>query len=494
MSVLKKYEQTVIAISLVLTNFLVKGIFLSSNSLAGDEPFSVYHAQMGIASIIRLLAEGNNPPLYELLLNLWIKLFGISEFSVRFPSLIFSSITVLYIYKLGTKFLNKRIAVYASIIFIFSNYHILFAHEARVYSLLGLLSVISMYYFMSIIQYCTIETKVENNLKSTVRNNLIVLIVIDTLIIYAHYFGFFILITQFIFILFNKKMISKYWKQILICSSIIGLLYLPNILIVFNRFIESSSNGTWVKPPNGIDSIYNMLRQLSNAPVVAVFVILILVSSFVKSIINKKREQKNSFNRLIVLWFVFVFFFMFGISYLVPMFLDRYLMPGAIAFSLVIAISIDYIIKNQKYRYIIPTLVCLLFAVTVKPNITNKRNVEETVDKIKEIKDSNTLVLICPSHYILNFAYYYNIEIFKDYNAKDIYSNIDKSLNLEDIYCINSVNEIDFTKWDKIVFLDAAASFSYPNNSIKNKLDANYNLINKFEYYEIFNVFEYQSK
>lgn len=484
----KKHEQTIIAIILVIINFLIKGIFLSSNSLGGDEPFSVYHAQMDIASIIKLLSEGNNPPLYEIILNLWIKLFGISEFSVRFPSLIFSSVTVLYIYKLGTKFLNHRIALYASIIFIFSNYHILFAHEARVYSLIGLLSVVSMYYFMGILHYCNADSSIE----STVRKNLITLIIINTLIIYSHYFGFFILITQSVFFVSNKTLISKYWKQLLIVLAVIVLLYLPNIFVVLNRFIESSSNGTWVKPPNGIDSLYGMIRTFSNAPVVAVCIILILVASLIKTIINKKREKKNFYNGLIAFWFLFIFFFMFGISYLIPMFLDRYLMPAAIAFSLLVGISADYIVKKQKYRYLLPTVIIALFVATVKPNITNKRNVEKTVAKIKDIKDSETLVLICPSDFILNFAYYYDREIFKDYNDDNIYSNINKSMKIENVYGINNINEIDFRKWDNIVFLDAAASFSHPDNNIKNNLDVNYELKDTYHFYEIFNVLEYK--
>jgi uncharacterized membrane protein len=494
MSIIKKHDETIIAIILIVINFIIKGIFISNNSLGGDEPFSVYHAQMDITSIIRLLSQGNNPPLYEILLHFWIKLFGISELSVRFPSLIFSGITILYIYKLGTKFINKQIALYASIIFIFSNYHILFAHEARVYSLLGLLSVVSMYYYMNIIHYSTIKTKEENNLKSSIRQKLLILIIINTLIIYSHYFGFFILITQFVFVLFNKNIVSKYWKQILICSSIIGLLYLPNILIFLNRFVESSSNGTWVQKPNGIDSIYNLLRQFSNAPVVTVFVILILVSSLVKSIINKKSEVANIYYSLVVFWFVFIFFFMFIISYWVPMFMDRYLMPAAIAFSLVIGISIDYLIKSPKYKYTIPIIVCLMFILTVKPNLSNNRNVKETIDKIKNIKDAETLVLICPTHFILNFEYYYNKEVFKKYNTDNIYSNINQSINLDNIYSINNIQEIDFKKWNKVVFLDAAANFSYPDNNIKQELDKNYVLKNKFYFAEIFNIFTYEKK
>ncbi|MDD2386975.1 MAG: glycosyltransferase family 39 protein [Bacteroidales bacterium] len=490
---LKKYQHVIIAIALLLVNFAIKGIFLSSNSLGGDEPFSVYHAQMNISSILNLLAEGNNPPLYEIILHFWIKFFGISEFSVRFPSLLFSCITVLFIYKLGIKYLNKRIALYASIAFVFSNYHVLFAHEARVYALLGMLSIISMYYFMGIL-YDILNPKENHNInpKSSVKKKFIILIIVNTLIIYSHYFGFFIVITQFLFLAFNKNIISKYWKHILVSIGIIGILYTPNIIVVLNRFVESSSSGTWLKPANGLEGIYNMLRQFLNAPVVAVSVIAVLVIALVKYIITWKNRQKNIYYRLIIVWFVFIFFFMFGISYIVPMFLDRYLMPAAVAFVLVLGIAVDYIISKPKYNYIVPIIICLLLIATVKPNITNKRNVEETVEKIKEIKDTNTLVIICPSHFILNFAYYYDKEIFKDYTNDDTYSNINNALSLKNIYGINHISEIDYKKWEHIVFLDAAASFSYPDNDIINTLNANYSVQNEYKIYEIFDVIEYK--
>jgi uncharacterized membrane protein len=503
MKILKKYETTIIITALILINFLVKVVFLSYNSLGNDEPFSVYHAQMDIASIIKLLSSGNNPPLYEIILHFWIKIFGISEFSVRFPSLIFSCITVLFIYKLGIKHLNKRIALYASIIFIFSNYQILFAHEARVYAFLGMLSVLSMYYFLNVINECKLNTDTgsKNLLNIKINKNLIILLLVNILIIYSHYFGFFILITQFLFLLFNWKLFLKYWRQITICIGIILIFYIPNIIVFFYRLITSSVNGTWVSTPNGFESLYNMLWQFSNAPVVTIIVISIFIISLIKYIIKliirKKSKQYNQVNlnyQLMFFWFIFIFFFMFGISYFVPMFLDRYLMPASIAFCFVLSISANYLIENPKFRYIIPIIICVLFIATTKPNITNKRNVKETVEKVKEIKNENTLVLICPQHFIINFVYYYDIEMFKDYNTKNIYANIDTDLKNENIYGINNISEINFKKYNNIVFLDAAANFSFPNNNINNELDANYSLKNEYKFYEIFKVLEYESK
>lgn len=494
MTFVKKNENTLIIATLVLINFIIKGLYLSNNSLAGDEPFSVYHAQMDVVSIIKILSEGNNPPLYEILLSGWIKLFGISEFAVRFPSLIFSSITVIYIYKFALTFINKRVAIYAGILFIFSNYQILFAQEARVYALLGLLSIASMYYYMRVMRFCFNSLTIKEEIKPNIRINIASLLITNTLIIYAHYFGCFILFIQFLFFISNRAILLKNWKYLILSISIICLLFTPNLLVLINRFLDSSSNGTWLESPNGIESIYNMIWKFSNAPVVASIVIVLLVSAIVKYLIKRKAEQKNKGIMLVVFWFTFLFFFMFGISYIIPMFIDRYLMPVSIAFCLLLATSADYLVQKHKFRYIIPGFILLLFTLTVKINISNKRNVKETVAQIVQLKDRQTLVIICPHHFTLNFMYYYDQTVFKDFNTSNIYFNIDKALHRNHIFGINNIKEIDINKWKKIVFLDAAASFTYPNNGIQQELEAKFEKVNSYHFYEIFNVTEYTLK
>lgn len=133
-----------------------------------------------------------------------------------------------------------------------------------------------------------------------------------------------------------------------------------------------------------------------------------------------------------------------------------------------------------------------MYIATTKPNITNKRNVKETVEKINEMREDNSLVLFCPHHFVLNYAYYHDIETFKNFNSVDKYKNIDDELHKQNIYGINNISNIDYKKWTHIIFLDAAANFSYPDNNILNYLNQDYTIQNKYKFYEIFNVYEYR--
>lgn len=477
-------------ILLVILNIIIKGLFISNNSIGGDEPFSIYHAQMDIISIIDQLSSGNNPPLYEIILHFWIRVFGISEIAVRFPSLLFSSITVIFIYKIGDEFLSKKIAIFSSLLFIFSNYQVIYAHEARVYTLFALLTSISMFYFLKAF---TIRQP---------KRKLIYLITANILLIYSHYFGFFVIFIQVFVFLINKELRNNYWKQMLLMLGIITLFYLPNINVVISRFFDSSSNGTWVKPPKGIYSIIDILRAFNNEeygsqtifgskPILTGFLLLLVLFGSIKFFYQGLRIKNNFKKQYLIFSFAIPFVIMFLLSYKVPMFLDRYLIFTTIGYYFLIAILFDFLFKKPLIQNIMGSLFLIGMVWTTNPNISNKRNVKETVAKIKELENSNTLILLSPDHFILNFAYYYDIEIFKHVYPDDLYKKMSDDFSHKNIYGINHINQVNYRKWENVVYLDAAADFSYPNNNIKGTLDKEYTLMNKTNIYEIFVIYEY---
>ena len=65
--------------------------FLGKTDLGGDESFSLYVSLQSLPDIVRMLCQGDNPPLWEVLLHFWIKPFGISEVAIRSLSFIFST-------------------------------------------------------------------------------------------------------------------------------------------------------------------------------------------------------------------------------------------------------------------------------------------------------------------------------------------------------------------------------------------------------------------
>ncbi len=470
---------------IILLNLIIKGMFITQDAIAGDEPFSIHRSQLSISNIIHELSQGNNPPLYELILHFWTDIFGISPMAVRFPSLIFSSLTIIFIYKIGQRYLNKTIAIMASILFVFSNYQILYAHQSRVYALLAMLATISMYYYLKFT-----EDKVLKN------KDLVIFVIAATLVIYAHYFGFFILFVQVLHLLLNRALFVKHWKQILMATAMIIILYLPNIQVLIYRFLDSSTHGTWVQPPNGLETLYNRLNAFNNAPIVNVVAIIVLILTLFKILIINRIHKISAAKQLMLIWFFVPFIFMFFISYWIPMFAGNYLMFLTVGYYISLAIAADYLIDNQRFKYIIPVLICVLYIATTKPNISNRRDFDEAVKKIIELKTPNSIVYICPSHYELNFLYYYDKAYFLSVKGGRFDSSkIYKYLNNQGIYPIEDQSQIDTSlirQADKIIYLDAAADFSLPENGVLDKINENRRLKNKFKVYEIFNIYEYE--
>lgn len=474
----KKIYTTLAALFLV--NLLLKLLFLGSNPIAWDEPFTIYHAQMDVGSIVRQLYQGNNPPLYEVMMHYWLKLSGFNTFWMRFPSAVFSSVTAVVLFQMGRKNHSFEAGLVAALLYTFSNLHLVFAHEVRVYAWFLMLTVLSMHLFMGLFRRPSFSRTAA-------------LILLNALLMYSHYFGFFVVLIQFLSVIIIAEMRKKLLlKIILMCGGVL-IIFFPNLYILINRFSDSAANGTWIEKPNGIDSLYNMLWIFSNQPLNTVLCIVVLTAGLLTALLKKRFKPEHLFSKVVLLWFLFPFLFLFAISYKVPVFIDRYVAFCSFGYYLLIAILLfSFFPDKKKLGYAFSGILVVIFAVTFKPNLTNKRDVKSLVSYVREIKKEDKTLLISSHDFLLNFCYYYDRELFRNYDNHNIYERMTRKFNREEIYPLYAFDASVPLK-DKVIFLDAAADYVNPDNRIYSSIEAQgYHLVKKTHFKAIYNVYEFE--
>lgn len=476
---LKNYP-FLIVIFLFLLNLFLRFLYISEADICIDEPFSIYHAQFPVNDLFEQLKKYNNPPLFELILHYWIKWFGISPFSVRFLPALFASLTVIFIYKIAQSGFNLRVAVTASLLYTFSSFSIFFSHDSRVYSLFLLLSAASFYFFFKI------------NRQSFSKVDSLLFCLINVLLVYSHYFGFIVWFIQALYILFyNRRHVFK----ITILFFISLLLYLPQILVFLQRFSDSSKNGTWLKETVSLESMYNKLWAFSNMPLTTVFCIVLMFVGVLKLVYaryNKTEYLKNTSQVLIYLWFFIPFFALFAVSFKLPVYLNRYLIFITPAYYILLAHWADTISENKKIKQSLMALLIGLFAFTYSPIADKKREVQKSIDYVLENKTDNALVIVCSNDFITTFAYYYNINYFKDIVSGNEYNRLDSLLRNDNVYHITHISKLkpDFIKsHSKVIFLDAGADYLNPGNAILSTISSDFKKVKEQHFYEHFKVY-----
>lgn len=131
------------------------------------------------------------PPLYPLLLNRWMMAVGTSDLAIRLLSAVFSLCSIVALYFVARKFFATDIARMAALLQAISPFDIYYAQEARMYSLVVLLSVISCGAFLLVLK--------EHRHLRFVPGWLILYAVSTWGLINAHYTGLFIWAFQIVF-------------------------------------------------------------------------------------------------------------------------------------------------------------------------------------------------------------------------------------------------------------------------------------------------------
>tara|TARA_B110000285_G_C14861643_1_gene484845 strand:- start:111 stop:545 length:435 start_codon:yes stop_codon:yes gene_type:complete len=139
--------------------------------------------------------------------------------------------------------------------------------------------------------------------------------------------------------------------------------------------------------------------------------------------------------------------------------------------------------------------------VSFKPLRNNNRDVKALVAKVKEMqKGSNSGVFICPDYFGFTFTYYYNRDYFTATENSIPEKEMLDALHSDNVFLVKSYKEIDsinkMNNYDKIIYVDAAADFSYGQNNIKNYLNTEFQKksvsVDSIHIPGIFNIYSYK--
>ena len=354
--------------SLLFFIFLL-GLFLriynlGTDSIWFDEAVSVAASKLGFLEQIRwsLASSDNNPPLYYAFLRVWVLLFGDSEFAVRLPSAIFGSFSILLIYIVGALLFNRKAALLSALILAVSVFHIQFSQEGRAYSLAALLTLLSYYFFLK-------------SAAERTGTNSLGYVISSALLIYAHYYGLFIILSQNIFCAWqystHRKSGAPDFKKWIALQVILGIICIPGLYILYRHSI-GIQNRFWLSPPT-LKVLYDCFVLYSGSTylliLLAVLSLLAVISTryfggVFKPPARSPGEVGASYSSsvfLLLLWLCVPVAVPFLISLVsTPIFFYRYTIVGSLAFY--VLASFGAVRTGDKRFILLVTGLVLIFS------------------------------------------------------------------------------------------------------------------------------------
>lgn len=198
---------------------------LDFQPLWGDEGWSFYFATQPIPQLLALTAIDIHPPLYYLLLKLWLGLAGVGPESARLLSVAVGTLLVPATALLGRRLLNRRAGGAAAAVVAVMPLAVYYSQEVRMYGLVTLLAALSMAFF------------------AARRGRGWAYVIVTAAALYTMYYAAFVVLAQLIFALGDY---ARRRRESLAATLrpfvLVGLMYLPWLLYAGPKLISYISN------------------------------------------------------------------------------------------------------------------------------------------------------------------------------------------------------------------------------------------------------------
>jgi uncharacterized membrane protein len=405
---------------------------LGKESLWGDEVFSFERAAVGVEWIAHLAAVGDvHPPLYYYILHFWMKLFGTSEFALRFPSLIFGVLAIPMIYLLGRRLFNEEVGLISALFLAISPFNVEYSQELRMYSLILFLALLSMYFFVRFLEQDSRAVSVGYVLSTA-------------LMLYADSFGLFVLVAQNLFVaglLLRSSQRRSLLKQWIPIQAIIVIIFAPWISVLSHQ-ASSAESIVSISYANPITLLLNLAagRLGTYYPTVALLILFLGLAVF--SVFTYRKAAKKAFRgytwedrkNLATVCLLFVWFFsVFGLPLLLLALVSktftiaRYVIVASAPLFLLAAKGIRNINYNYAKLAVIAVIVLLSAAnLQVYYATTQYDTTADAVNFVNENAKSGDLV-ICFGNSLVFL--YYSLKIRPDLTVEVFPTNYSKTLD-----------------------------------------------------------------
>lgn len=433
-------------------HFFIKTLNLTSPSIWYDEAFSIYHAQFSYEHIIEMSLNDQNPPIYNIILYYWMNKFGNSIYNVRLLSVLFSLLSIPFLFYLAKKYINISAAIIASVLYLIWNELIYYSMEARCYSFVGFLVLTSIFLFLHLMLS-----------KKFVIPTIIALSIVNVMLILSHYLSVFLLVSQFVyFIIFyarNLKLTIKYLISIVISIS----LFIPWFLKIIAIIKLTSGGEYWLKAATIKDVDFLIIDFFNNYLTFCVVATTIIIGT----VLLKKHKQLNKFYYLFLFWAILPAILSYITSQFIPVFLGRYILYSIFGLILLLAFILSNQYINKYFRYVSLSIIFILLVIEIDLNPKKNQDYLSAVEYVKENFTDKTLVIVAPRVCALPFTFYFDNAIFRE---KDYFEWLLLKRNILLLDSKEELSRINTRVYQKIIVLKSFGTFFDVGNSLQDSL------------------------
>lgn len=480
----------------ILILILILGIFLrtyglDSKSMWVDEALRIAPVEraheLGFSTLFgNVETLGVHPPLHHVFLYFW-SFLGTSDFTLKFLSVLLGAATILVSYALAKKLFGIKVGVVASFLVAISPFNIAYSQEICQYVLFGLLSIIAFYFLTEFLGIGSKNVKNKNI-------SLFFFTLFSIMSVYTHYYAFFLLIAENLFVFLFWKKYLKILKKWILSQIIIVLAFAPwaNVML------------TWVGHTGSAEYSTDLLLVLKTFPIfsfgstIPQNILLVAVGCIIFAFIFLLGVLlEKDIRKIVLLAFVAIIpiIIAYALSFgAVRIFAARYFLPSSLFFLMVVANGITKIKNKNIFSAIIVSIV-LLSSLSLGNYYFNEAYAKEDYRGAAGYVMANEKqgdVIMCFTYAIeIPFDRYYSgpAETFgipKSFNWND-------GLRQSDVFNVSDTKIIkDIIKNHKRVWIVLSHDYGRGSDTILSYMNETYKFVEKEEFSRNVRVYLYE--